>query len=132
MKRTSIAVLMCLFALGLSVASGCAGAAGDVLTEADAGTAVVVQTGDQLTVRLISNASTGYQWVVTDDGPLVQAGDSAYEEPDAQGAVGAAGAQVFTFEAPTAGTGTLALEYRRSWETTAPAADTWNVEVTVQ
>jgi len=132
MKRMFVIMSMCLLALGLSFAGGCSQGASDALTEDDSDTAVVLQAGDQLTVRLISNASTGYQWVVVDEGPLVQAGDPVYEQPEADNAVGAAGTQLFTFDAPEAGAGTLTLEYRRSWETTAPAEDTWTVDVTVE
>lgn len=132
MKRTLVFVSMCALALGLSLAAGCSQGAPDALAEDDSGTAVVLQTGDQLGVRLISNASTGYQWVVVDEGPLALAGDPVYEQSEADNVVGAAGAQVFTFNAPEAGTGTLTLEYRRSWETTAPAEQTWSIDVTVE
>lgn len=132
MKRTLVVVSMCMLAFGLSLAGGCSQGTPDALTEDDSGTAVVLQAGDQLTVRLVSNASTGYQWVVVDEGPLAQAGDPVYEQSESDNVVGAAGAEVFTFDAPEAGTGTLTLEYRRSWETTAPAEQTWSVDVTVE
>ena len=88
MKRTLVAVSMCVPVLGLSLAGGCPQGVSDTLSEDDSGTAVVLEAGDRLTVRLASNTSTGYQWIVADEGPLAQAGDPVYEQSEADNVVG--------------------------------------------
>ena len=61
--------------------------------------------GQTLTVRLASNPSTGYSWVLAEN-----AGDALDR------VVGAGGVDVWQFEAVNAGQHTLRLEYRRPWE----------------
>jgi inhibitor of cysteine peptidase len=117
---------------GLLLVAGCSLAGSTALGEADDGTAVTVGVGDTVTVRLPSNVTTGFKWVVVDPGPLARSGEAVYEAPDAPGAVGAGGNETFTFRAGSAGTGDLTLEYRRPWERDVPAEKTWAVEMTVR
>lgn len=102
------------------------------LAEGDAGRAVVVSAGQQLTVKLPSNATTGFRWVVAKAGPLRQVGESAYEAPQQTGAVGAGGTETFRFNAGSSGSGELKLEYRRPWEKGVAADKTWSVKVSVK
>ncbi len=104
-----------------------------VLTEQDAGGAIEAVEGQELSVRLSSNRTTGFGWVVADPGPLRQRGESTYEAPQASpGVVGAGGNETFTFKADAVGSGTLKLEYRRPWEKDVPAEQEWDVTVTVK
>lgn len=131
MKR----LLMCLAASAVAAVvsvTACSGPQAVVLGEVDAGRTVEMAVGQRLAVRLPSNATTGFQWVVADEGPLTRIGEPVYEEPQAGDVVGAGGTQVFTFEASAGGTGELRLEYRRTWEKDVPAEDTWDVLVTVE
>jgi len=86
-------------------------------TEADSGEEVLVEPGDRFDLRLESNATTGYSWVLDEasTGDVVELADEAYIEPDTD-ALGAPGEQVFTFEAVEPGTTTLRLEYVRPFE----------------
>ena len=128
-------VLLLVAALCLALVAGC-GTSTQTLEDADDGTDVTLRTGDELIVKLEAQMGTGYSWLVTDDADsaLEQQGEPTTEEIDSGNttAVGQAELQVFTFKAMDAGTGTLSLEYKRSWETTVPAEKTWTAEITVE
>ena len=130
-------VLLLVVALCLALVAGC-GSSTQTLEDADDGTDVTLRTGDELVVKLEVQGGTGYSWQVVDDanGTLELQGEptteQADEAEDGAAIVGGVETQVFTFEAVESGTGTLNLEYKRSWETTAPAERTWAAEITVE
>ena len=128
-------VLLLVAALCLALVAGC-GTSTQTLEDAGDGTDVTLRTGDEIIVKLEAQMGTGYSWLVTDDaeGTLEQQGEPTTEKIDSGNttAVGQAELQVFTFKAMKAGTGTLSLEYKRSWETTVPAEKTWTAEITVE
>lgn len=130
MERRSVFRVVVL-TTALLFLTACAKPGPTVLGEKDSGRAVEIRVGEQLTVELPANVTTGFQWVVADTGPLTQAGDPVYEEPQKAGVVGAGGSQTFEFEAGAAGSGRLKLEYRRPWEKDVPAEKTWSVTLTV-
>ncbi len=104
-----------------------------VATEKDDGGSVTVNSGGALEIKLPSNPSTGYSWQVVDVPTFMpQEGESSFEQGGPSGAVGAGGTETLRFVPATAGTGTVKLEYRRSWETTAPAEGTFTLDVTVE
>ena len=113
----------------LLLAAGCAKPQPMALGEKDAGRVVEVGAGQQFTVRLPSNATTGFRWVVVDPGPVTQVGESVYKAPQGPGVVGAGGTETFTFKTGSVGSGELKLEYRRPWEKGVPAEKTWSVTV---
>jgi inhibitor of cysteine peptidase len=87
------------------------------LSEQDDGRRVSVAVGDTVEVRLPENATTGYRWApeATDEArlqPLAQSGDYP-----ATAQVGSGGYAVFRYRVRKAGEATLALTYRRSFET---------------
>jgi len=122
-------VLVVAAAAALLLAAGCAKPQPTALGEKDAGRVVEVGAGQQFTVRLPSNATTGFRWVVADLGPVTQVGESVYEAPLEPGIVGAGGTEVFTFKTGSSGPGELKLEYRRPWEKGSAAEKTWSVTV---
>lgn len=92
--------------------------------------------GQELVITLTSNPTTGYRWEIAEaDKAIVrQVGDAEYKS-SASGnppLVGAGGAETFRFETIGAGTTTLKLVYRRSWETGVPPIKTYTVQVTVR
>jgi inhibitor of cysteine peptidase len=112
--------LVCgLMIIAMSVALvGCGGdSAGMVLDDADSGKTVLIDSGDQFEVRLESNASTGFEWVVDPESAsdVVTLVSSTYDEPETD-LVGAPGTQVFVFEATVSGAGILRLEYLRPFD----------------
>ncbi len=135
-----------LTALGV-LAVGCSGGGGEPspsptpstapsaaqVTDADNGSTVQLARGGTLTVSLESNASTGFAWSVAEPGPaqLELQGEPVYVAPDSD-LVGAAGTQVFTFAATTAGTGALTLDYTRSFEEAVPPEQTFTLTVEVE
>lgn len=121
--------------LGLAL-TGCSSASTQSLTTADNGKAATLDDGQQLTVELEFQGGTGYSWEVVDSasGALEQQGEPTTQEigNEPPTVVGQTMLEVFTFKAVTVGTGTLRLEYKRSWETTVPAEKTWVADVTVK
>jgi inhibitor of cysteine peptidase len=79
--------------------------------------AVTAAAGEEFTVELESNPSTGYEWQVTEiaDEQVVRLVDSEYVPPESD-LLGASGKQVFTFEAVDEGSTRITLEYARAFE----------------
>jgi inhibitor of cysteine peptidase len=99
-------------------------------TASDSGRTVMLASGTHFKVRLASNATTGYAWELRalDETIVAQVGNQ-YIAPDTD-LVGAGGAEEWEFAAQAAGTTTLQMEYRRSWEPDTPAPETF--ELTIQ
>ena len=86
-----------------------------------------------LIVSLGSNASTGYQWgeaEISDATKVTQASRN-FLEPQTT-LVGAAGKDVWTFDAKAAGTTTIKMSYGRPWEGGEKNAFTLTINVTVK
>lgn len=75
-----------------------------------------ISTGDKITVKLCSNASTGFAWAyeMTGDAAIKEE-DHDFEEPEGD-MVGAAGVEVWTFEGTEKGTAVISMEYSQPWE----------------
>jgi inhibitor of cysteine peptidase len=116
----------------LLLVSGCSMLRQTTLGESDSGRTVEMRVGRQVTVKLPSNATTGFRWAVASTGPLTQVGESTYDAPQKPGLVGAGGTETFVFKATGSGAGELRLEYRRPWEKGIPAEKTWSVSVSVK
>jgi predicted secreted protein len=87
------------------------------LTEDDSGSQVGFESFEEFEVRLASNPSTGYSWVIPADSlPVSIRLMSDGFDPGETGLVGAAGTQWFRFEAAEPGSGILRLEYLRSFD----------------
>jgi len=70
-----------------------------------------------LEIRLPSNPSTGYRWVLLDPvPPMVRQVDLRREPAQRSEIAGAPGTEVWQFEADAEGVGILQFEYRRSFE----------------
>lgn len=86
------------------------------LSEADHGTTVSLQPGDQLTVQLSSNPTTGYNW---DLAPNPDFSISHAFDPG-NGGQGGGGRDLFTLVPQAQGqSGTLQFVYKRAWERSA-------------
>ena len=74
-------------------------------------------TGDEMTLDLPSNPSTGYSWVVTEK-PKVFATDSNQfiAETGEEVLAGAGGVTQFHIAALKEGVGTMTLQYKQDWE----------------
>ena len=96
-----------------------------------------VAVGDQFSVTLDSNATTGFRWQLAAplDESVVKLAASQYLAPTPSGGaplVGAGGREIWTFQAIGAGKTTFSLQYTRPWETDVAPARVQNVEVAVR
>ena len=92
-----------------------------------------VEVSDKIRVELCSNPTTGFQWTYQiTGGTVVKEEDHDFEEPEDERLVGAAGKEVWTFEAVDKGIAEVRMEYRRSWEGGEKAEWTYTMTVTVE
>ena len=88
-----------------------------------------VEIGDKITVKLCSNPTTGFQWKYeTTVDTVLKEEDHDFEEPEGDG-VGAAGIEVWTFEAVEKGTTEVRMAYSRPWE--GGEKEEWTYTMTV-
>lgn len=122
--------LLCLLLLLLA---SCGSQSGKVLlTRADQGKTVVAHVGDQITLQLDENPSTGYQWsIVQTDNQVLELQHSTYT-PTPSGLVGSGGTRLFTFVAKKPGTVHLQLKLWRSFEGDASISDRYSVMLQIQ
>ena len=116
----------------LVLGTGC-GNVNPGLIQSDNGGQIDVNVGDQFSVTLPSNPSTGYNWEpqALDLSMLEQVGESKYESVG-EPMPGSGGNLTLTFKALNAGSTTLVLVYHRSWEADVDPIDTFIVTVNVK
>lgn len=128
MKRVGWILMVCLLATGLL--SACTG--GTVVSGEDmSGSDVSVTKGQELSVQLYGNASTGYSWVVQelDTSVLQQSGDPDYKADS--NLVGSGGTYTYKFKALETGKTTLKMAYLRTFEKNVAPLKTFELNVTV-
>lgn len=72
--------------------------------------------GEEFTIRLEANATTGYRWEVGYDEEYLELTDQDYEVEASPGIVGVGGQAVFTFQTLTPGTTEITFSHSRPWE----------------
>ena len=95
---------------------------------------VTLAVGQDLLVTLDSNPTTGYDWQVdtAPDAAVLTVGERVYvPTPVDPGISGSGGATTTRFTAIAAGTTSIVLRYKRSWEDDTPSDELVTVEVTV-
>jgi inhibitor of cysteine peptidase len=85
------------------------------LTEADAGTIVIVKLGGSIELRLPENPSTGYLWSIDILPPGAAAVTASHWNPAGTGA-GAAGIRAFAITIKQPGKVTLRAKLWREWQ----------------
>jgi inhibitor of cysteine peptidase len=91
-----------------------------------------VEVGDKIRIELCSNITTGFRWTYEiDDESVLKFEDYDYIEPEDDELVGAAGTDVWTFEAVGEGTTEVLMEYSQQWEGGLEAEWTYTLAVTV-
>jgi len=138
--KTALLVITLLASMGLTACSAAAGAngaetAGDTTEQTDIGVVrevfvngsrdghlIEVVAGALVTVRLESNATTGFRWELAepiDEGMLALI-ESKYTPPEEveknEQTVGAGGVEEWTFETLKPGDTTISMAYSRPWE----------------
>ncbi len=107
------------FILALGSMRGCTrGAAMIELSEASAGRPVTVAVGEQLTVTLPENRTTGYRWQAGDGCAGILAAESD-EATGGSGQPGAGGTRVWVFAGKAVGQCELRFASARVWEKSA-------------
>ena len=91
-----------------------------------------VEIGDKIRVKICSNPTTGFEWnyETTVEGVLREE-DHDFEEPK-EDVPGAAGIEVWTFEAVGKGTTEVRLTYSQPWEGGEKEVWTYTMTVTVE
>ena len=94
-----------------------------------------VDAGDSFTVALCSNQTTGFQWSESaqiDDETIAEQTNHIFISPEEQQIVGAAGQEVWTFQALQQGTTTVKMEYSQPWEGGTKAEWTFTLTLVVE
>jgi predicted secreted protein len=91
-----------------------------------------VEVGDKIRVKLCSNQTAGFQWgyEMTVENVLKEE-DHDFEEPEGE-VPGAAGIEIWTFEAVETGTTEVQMEYSQPSEGGLKSKWTYNMTVTVE
>ncbi len=94
---------------------------------------IAARTGDQVTITLDSNATTGYKWqlVAKPDSKVLRFDKSVYNDPS-EAIPGRGGTETWTFTAAGKGNTSFTLNYARPWEKNTPPEKTQKFTVTVQ
>ena len=138
MKRL-IVLLLAIMTIGFLL-SGCSSGTEVVFScddfdkQQDRSAEVTVASGETATVKLCSNASTGFSWdenAKIDDTSILMQTRQQFISPE-KDMPGAAGQQEWTFTALKPGTTTAYLEYGRPWEGGEKGAWTFTLTVTVK
>jgi inhibitor of cysteine peptidase len=130
--RDSVRWLFLFSILGVFCQPRPASAANKVVTDADKGATVHLQTGDTLELRLRSNPSTGYMWYVQKEStPLLKLAHQSQTDATDPGA-GRPVFQVFKFEPRRRGEGVLLMHYVRSWDPPTPEDEQFDLRVTIE
>lgn len=93
-----------------------------------------LQVGQQFILRLPSNPTTGFRWLLRDSAPhvLQSLGPEVYSNPQDEGLVGSAGISTWRFKVASAGEGQLALTYERPWEVGVVPAQRFDCKLEVE
>ena len=91
------------------------------------------RVGEEFTLVLESNRTTGYSWQLTEpfDEGIIRLISSEYKAPETR-VIGAGNKEVWTFKAVGKGRAIIHMEYVRPWEKDTPPVRTTTIEVTVK
>lgn len=134
-KALALAASMALLGLvltGCGAGGGAGGGGGTVYT--DTSETIRAKVGQEFTIALESNPTTGYSWQLAgdlDEEIVEEIGSEYVQEPGSEEMVGAGGTEYWTFKASGAGETTISLEYVRPWEEEEPPVETADFDVEV-
>lgn len=116
----------------LILLSGC-GAPGPItLDKSDNGRQLEMTKGQDLTITLEGNPTTGYGWEVAEVDKSILRQTAEIEYKPVSDLVGAPSRATVRFEAVGAGQSLLELVYRRPWEEGVEPIDSFSVQVNVR
>ena len=92
--------------------------------------AISVKAGEEFSITLKGNATTGYQWVATSyDGLRLVRDWYVTDDVDGPPRCGVGGKHTFVFSADETGTYNIVLDYLRQWENHPIKTETYSVTV---
>ncbi len=131
MKEILVAILVVAGLLGSLGLSGCSGQ-GQPYT--DSTQVVNTGVGQEFTIALESNISTGYSWQAKFDPSILNLVNNEYKAGDTTGmnVVGSSGTQYFYFKPVKSGQAVITFTYYRPWETPTAQDQVQNFNVNVK
>lgn len=95
---------------------------------------VSVKAGEEFTVSLESNPTTGYSWQLAKpvEEKVVTLVGSKYERAGQKGVIGAGGREHWTFKATATGKTSVEMKYVRSWEKDVPPVRVASIVIEVK
>jgi inhibitor of cysteine peptidase len=112
---------------GILLVTGCA-SSNSGAASTDAGKTIQVKVGQEFTIALKANPTTGYDWECVNLYEWIQPLEKTYQA-DNPGLVGSGGTDTFAFKAHGKGNAVLVFTYKRSWETTIADQKSFSIEV---
>ncbi len=132
--KIKIIVLIALAVLIAALALGGCKTANKALTEKNNGDSINLKVEDIVVIRLESNLTTGYSWILDKktDTLIVSMVDSEYiQSVEDKELVGAGGHEIFTFKAVSKGKTSIILNYERPWEEDEEPLETFEINISV-
>jgi len=121
-----LVALVVTLILAVCLLAGCGG----VKTYIDDEKTITTRVGQEFTIALDSNPTTGYDWQETHDVIMLSLEEDRYEPDEkAEGLVGAGGTQYYRFEALKKGDTEVILIYMRPWEEKAAQQRIFKVNI---
>ena len=124
-----------LLPLSLALLAACASAPKqNVTVEKQSACPLKLKAGQNLTLTLPSNPTTGYRWAIQDSagGVLRSLSPEVYKSADSGQLLGSGGQSTWRFQAFAAGSGRLRLTYQQPWEPEAEPAQVFDCAITVK
>lgn len=122
-------------ALGLPLMAACSHTPdGPVMLEQVSQCPITLHNGQTLTLRLPSNPTTGYRWLLQHPAAniLRSLGPEVYTDPEEAGLVGSAGRSSWRFQSKAPGESHLILIYQQPWAPEVKPVKTFDCAVTVR
>lgn len=132
--KIKISVFIALAVLITALALGGCKTTGNTLTEKNNGDSINLKVEDTVIIRLESNPTTGYSWILNEntDTSIVSMVDSEYiQSAEDEELVGAGGHEVLTFKAVSKGKTSIVLNYERPWEEAEEPLETFEINISV-
>ena len=104
---------------------------GQVVTEADNGTSISLKNGENFTLQLRENPSTGYSWQLNLSEGLTILNDGYTQDPTPEEMVGVPGTHQWEIKAVISGSQQVKGIYKQSWMNTTGTEDNFTLTVEV-
>lgn len=120
--------------LSLSLLTACTHPpANNLIVEAQSDCPLHLRTGQNFTLTLPSNPTTGYRWAIQDSagGVIRSLSPEVYSSAENGQVLGSSGHSTWRFQAYAAGNGRLRLTYQQPWEPAAQPAQSFDCSINV-